>query len=90
MIPPALTDSRVQSALRHGVNALQRVADYVLPAALDRRLQTLGESKEFLGTADHEELMALVTFSHDRTIEKMQAEQALRELQSLLPTEGQS
>lgn len=83
-----MSDSHVQSALRHGVHALQRVASYSLPAALDRRLQTLGESKEFLGAADHEELLALVTFTQERTIEKLQAELALRELQALLPDEN--
>jgi hypothetical protein len=89
MTPTTLADSRVQSALRHGVHALKRVANYVLPAALDRRLQELGENKEFLGAAEHEELLALVTFAQERTLEKLQAEVALRELQTLLPDEGQ-
>ena len=89
MTPTTLADSRVQSALRHGVRALKRVATYSLPPALDRRLQKLGENKEYLGPADHEELLALVTFTHERTIEKLQAELALRELQTLLPDEGQ-
>jgi hypothetical protein len=79
----------VQSALRHGVHALTRVANYLLPAALDRRMQELGENKEYLGTADHEELLALVTFTHERTLEKLEAELALSELQLLLPDEGQ-
>jgi hypothetical protein len=65
------------------------MANYVLPPALDRRLQRLGENKEYLGAADHEELLALVTFTHERTIEKLQAELALRELQTLLSDEGQ-
>src|SRR5215207_8881631 len=89
MTPPSLADPRVLSALRHGVHALQRVANYALPAALDRRLQQLGENKEYLGEADHEELLALVTFTQQRTLEKLQAELALRELQTLLPDEGQ-
>lgn len=89
MTPTTLADVRVQAALRHGVDALQRVANYNLPKALDRRLQELGENKEYLGTAEHEELLALVTFTHERTIEKLQAELALRELQILLPAEGQ-
>ncbi|MBY0522219.1 MAG: hypothetical protein K2R98_02410 [Gemmataceae bacterium] len=88
MTPMTLADSRVQAALRHGVHALTRVATYVLPSALDRRLQQLGENKEYLGAADHEELLALVTFTHERTLEKLQAELALRELQSLIPDEG--
>jgi hypothetical protein len=89
MTPTTLADSRVQSALRHGVRALKRVANYVLPAALDRRLQELGENKESLDASEHEALLALVTFTHDRTIEKLQAELALRELQPLVPDEEQ-
>ena len=53
MTPTTLDDSCVQSALRHGARALKRVANYVLSAALDRRLQTLGENKEYLGAAEH-------------------------------------
>ena len=89
MMPPTLADSRVQAALRHGVHALKRVANYALPAALDRRLLQLGENKEYLSPADHEELLALVTFAQERTLEKLQAEMALRELQTLIPAEGQ-
>jgi hypothetical protein len=88
MTPTTLADARVQSALRHGVQALNRVANYVLPAALDRRLRELGENKEYLGAAEHEELLALVTFTQERTLEKLQAELALRELQTLVPDEG--
>jgi hypothetical protein len=89
MAPSLLADSRVQSALRQGVRALQRVTNYSLPEALNRRLLSLGENKEFLGSTDHEELMALVTFTNERTLEKLQAELALQELQALLPDEGQ-
>ena len=89
MTPTSLADSRVQSALRHGVHALKRVANYSLPPALDLRLQTLGENKEYLGEADHEELLALVTFTQERTLEKLQAELAVRELQTLLSDERQ-
>jgi hypothetical protein len=88
MAPDTLTDLRVQSALRHGVHALKRVANYVLPAALDRRLKELGENKEYLGAAEHEELLALVTFTQERTLEKLQAEIALRDLQTLLSDGG--
>jgi hypothetical protein len=70
MTPTTLTDSRVQSALRHGVGALKRVANSVLPAALDRRLRELGENKEYLGATEHEELLALVTFTHERTLQQ--------------------
>lgn len=89
MAQTMLSDTEVQSALRRSVDALARMADYTLPAALDRRLLELGERKEFLGEAEHEELMALVAFTHDRTIEKLQAQIVLRELKRLLPDEGQ-
>ncbi len=88
MTPSSLADARVQSALRHGVHALTRVTKYALPGALDRRLQALGENKEYLGPAEHEELLALVTFTHERTLEKLEAELALRELQTHLPAEA--
>jgi hypothetical protein len=84
-----LADARWQAALQQGVRALERVSHYVLPAALDRRMQDLGERKEYLGAAEHEELLALVTFTNERTLEKLQAEQALRELQTLLADEVQ-
>ena len=79
-----LADARWQAALQQGVRALERVSHYVLPAVLDRRMQDLGERKEYLGAAEHEELLALVTFTNERTLEKLQAELALRELQTLL------
>ena len=46
MIQMAVTCTPIQTLLRRGVHALQRVANYVLAAALDQRLQKLGESKE--------------------------------------------
>jgi hypothetical protein len=89
MTEASLADPSVQTALQHGVRALKRVANYFLPPALDRRMQELGERKEYLGPAEHDELLALVTFTEERTLEKLQAELALRELQSLLPDEVQ-
>ena len=60
MTPVTLADSHVQAALHHGVHALQRVANYALPAVLDRRLQQLGENREYLEAAEREELLVLV------------------------------
>jgi hypothetical protein len=85
-----LADYHVQVALRHGVNALKRVANCALPAALERRLQELGENKDQLGAAEHEELLALVTFTHERTIEKLQAQLAMHELEPFLVDDGVS
>jgi hypothetical protein len=87
MAAASLADARVQSALKHGVRALERVSRYVLPGALDRRMRELGERKEYLDEAEHEELLALVTFTEEQTLEKLQAELALHELQTLLPDE---
>jgi hypothetical protein len=88
MTQATLDDDRVQSALQRGVSALARMADYVLPAALDRRLRQLGENKEQLGAAEHEELLALIAFTHDRTIEKLQSELARRDLLQFMPDAG--
>jgi hypothetical protein len=89
MTGTSLADPTVQSALQHVARALKRVSNYHLPPALDRRMQELGERKEYLGPAEHDELLALVTFTQERTLEKLQAELALRELQPLLPDEVQ-
>jgi hypothetical protein len=52
---------------------------------LARRLEELSERKEFLDQAGHDELMALVNFTQQRTIEKLEAQLALQRLRSVLP-----
>ncbi len=74
---------RLQSAFRTCERALRRVADYRLDPALDQRLRDLGERKEWLSRAEHDELLALVTFTQQRALEKLEAEAALQELQSV-------
>jgi hypothetical protein len=44
----------------------------------------LGERKEWLSKAEHDELMALVAFTQQRTLEKLEAEAALQDLHSAL------
>lgn len=73
---------RLQSAFRTCERALRRVADYRLDPALDQRLRDLGERKEWLSRAEQDELLALVAFTQQRTLEKLEAEAALQELQS--------
>jgi hypothetical protein len=73
---------RLQSAFRTCERALRRLADYRLDPALDQRLRDLGERKEWLSKAEHDELLALVAFTQQRTLEKLDAEAALRELQT--------
>jgi outer membrane protein TolC len=75
---------RLQSALRTCEHVLRRLADYRLDPALDQRLRDLGERKERLSKAEHDELMALVAFTQQRTLEKLEAEAALQDLHSAL------
>ncbi|MBN9522345.1 hypothetical protein J0H58_28140 [bacterium] len=76
MSAPPATDPAWNSALA----ALRRVAGYTLPPALDRRILDLGERKESLSPAEREELTAWVAFTQERSIERLQAELALRQL----------
>jgi len=65
--------------------ALRRMADYELDPSLPRRTHALGERNEFLSPAEHEELLALVDFAHQRTREKLEAQAALTRLRGALP-----
>jgi hypothetical protein len=67
------------------VAALRRVAAYELAPGIARHLQGLSERKEFLDPAEHDELVALVSFSQQRTIEKLEAQAALNRLRELFP-----
>ena len=48
----------------------------------------LGERKEFLDATEYAELMALVSFAQQRTLEKLEAEVALKRLESVYPDLG--
>jgi len=61
------------------------MADYELDPPLQRRIHELGERKEFLTSAEHEELLAFVDFVHKRTIEKLEAQTALARLRTAIP-----
>lgn len=74
-----------ETVLRDCVAALRAVASYRLPRALDRRFLWLSESKEELTAGEQEELQALVEFSEERTIEKLQAKLVLSRLENLWP-----
>jgi len=78
-------NSDVYSALRDGVEALRAVSEYRLPAQLARRMHELGERKEFLTPEEHAELMELVEFAENRTIEKLKAMLALKRLRETVP-----
>jgi hypothetical protein len=82
-------DPRLLTALRSCVEALRPVTNYKLPPALDQRMLDLGERKEFLEPAEYEQLLALIAFAQDRTLEKLRAELALRQIEGLFPEELQ-
>lgn len=85
MITISTEDPQFLSAIQACALALRRMADYELEPSLYRRMHTLGERKEFLSPAEHEELLALVDFAHQRTIEKLEAQAALARLRTALP-----
>lgn len=78
-------DPQFQSAIQACALVLRRMVDYELDPSLHRRLRELGERKEFLSPAEHEELLALVDFAHQRTKEKLEAKAALEHLRTALP-----
>ena len=91
MAPPSSVAVAVQSepkfasALGQCVKALRRIAEYELDPAINRRLRDLGERKEWLGEEEHEELLSLVAFGEKRTIEKLEAQLALKSLGEVVP-----
>ena len=78
-------DPQFQRAIQACAVALRRMADYEIEPSLHRRMQVLGERKEFLSQEEQEELLALVDFAHKRTIEKLEAQAALDRLRTALP-----
>jgi hypothetical protein len=82
------TATDLEPALRTARRALRRVADYRLDPVLDGRLRDLGERKDQLDPAERAELLALVTFTQQRTQEKLEAELALRQLDAVAPDRG--
>ena len=85
MTTVSTADPQFQSAIQACAVALHRMADYELDPPLQRRIHELGERKEFLTSAEHEELLALVDFVHKRTIEKLEAQTALARLRTAIP-----
>ena len=74
-----------ESALAQTVKALRRLAGYEIEPAIKERMQDLGERKEFLSVAEHAELMSLIGFAEHRTIERLEAEAALKRLRQFVP-----
>jgi hypothetical protein len=67
------------------VTALRRMATYELEAPIQQRLLELSENKEFLTRPERDELAALVDFWQKRTLEKLEAQVALKLLGDVLP-----
>ncbi len=67
-------------ALESCRRALRHVAGDTHEPALDARLLDLSERKESLTPAERAEQLALVSFTQQRTVEKLEAELALRQL----------
>ncbi len=74
-----------EAVLRDCFATLQQVARYRLPPAIDRRLQWRSEHKPVLSSDERDELMALVDFAEDRTLEKVKAQATLRRLAEIFP-----
>ena len=85
MMTVSIDDPQFLSAIQACAVALRRLAEYELAPSLHSRLHTLGERKEFLNQEEYEELLALVDFAHQRTIEKLEAQVALDRLRTALP-----
>jgi hypothetical protein len=86
MSAPVPTDPAWQAALSSSASALRKLAGYTLPPELDRRILDLGERKEELTNDERAELHAWVAFTQARSIEKLEAELALRRLASVYPS----
>ena len=78
-------DPQFQSAIAACAVALRRMATYEFNPTLTQRMHELGERKEYLTQAEHDELLALVDFAQKRTIEKLEARAALARLRAALP-----
>jgi hypothetical protein len=75
----------VRQAALASAAALRRLAGYHLPPELDRRVLDLGERKEALTPDERAELLAWVDFTQQRSLEKVEAEVALRRLAAAFP-----
>ena len=73
------------AAVSKSLAAHRRVAAYTLPLALDAKLLDLSERKEALTPAEQAELLGLVSFTQARSIEKAEAELAVRRLTDAYP-----
>ena len=85
MVTLSTSETQLRSALTSTVTALRRLANYELESPLARRLELLSERKEFLNEEEHAELLSLVEFARRRSIEKLEAQLALKQLHEIVP-----
>lgn len=85
MATVASDNPQFESALEMCVSALRRIADFKLDSTLERRMNDLGQRKEYLDEPQHDELLSLVAFAQQRNIEKLEAQVALQRLRQFLP-----
>jgi hypothetical protein len=76
---------QLRETLRVCADALQSISTYELDPVLNRRMRGLGERKDALSKEEYEELLSLISFSEQRTREKLEAQLALRRLRELVP-----
>ncbi len=88
MSAPAVAEPARQAALTLSATALRRLAAYHLPPELDRRVLGLGERKGTLTADERAELLAWVAFTQQRSVERLEAEVALRRLADVFPELG--
>jgi hypothetical protein len=90
MATVSMADSPIRSAFEACASALSKIANYQLEPSLQNRLQDLGERKDLLSQVEHDELMALVDFTHKRSLESLEAKLALERLSDVFPTLGEA
>ncbi len=85
MSATATAEPARRAAFATSSSALRRMAAYHLPPALDRRLLELSERKEALTLDERAELLAWVAFTQQQSLDKLEAEVALRRLADSFP-----
>jgi hypothetical protein len=79
-------DAQMRDALATCIGALNKLVAYEIEPSLRRRLDDLGDRKEFLDPAERDELLALVEFAQRRSIEALEAKLALSRLNEAFPS----
>jgi hypothetical protein len=79
------TGSTRHKALKACAQALRLTVGYQLPRALQRKLQKMLERKESLSESEHEQLLALAEATQERSLQKVKAQVALKQLLEAFP-----